>query len=149
MSSSDFTTTITPPAVSTIRLSLTRMEGGIHELTQLLSDLERSTVQIGIFRGDGTFERELDMIRRELDEQQKTQRNGLEEIDLLYKHLVETQVVSEIYQEVEREVEVEIDRVVSDLVDEYLKELIPDKLVEEVKKNKAALDTVRVELYNS
>ncbi|KAJ8076688.1 hypothetical protein PM082_001111 [Marasmius tenuissimus] len=147
--SSDCTAPITPPENPAVREALAMMDGGIQDLIKVLDDLEGKTCHIGIFEGDGTLEQGLDDVRKLLDLQQKAQQDGLEEINLIYKNLVETQVVSDIQREVEKEVEEEVDRVVEELFTEYVKELIPNDIMEEIKEKKGQLDKIRVDLHNS
>lgn len=148
--SSVFTATTIPLETSTVQFSLARMEGGIRSLSDFLDELEKSTMRNGIPGGDGTgVDAKLEKIRGDLKAQNEEFANGLKEVELVFKDMMETGMIRDIQKEVEAQVEEEVDRIVEEQFTKYLKELLPDALKKELAETKARLDASRVELHNS
>ncbi|KAJ7876100.1 hypothetical protein B0H14DRAFT_34837 [Mycena olivaceomarginata] len=124
------------------------MLGGL-DRQDTLGELHGQTMQIALLGGEPQVARDIENLRRQLMDHDQRQKDGIEEIKLILKH-VECELVPELVKkQAEEDIAREIDQLVAEQVAICLKDHIPQELQDEVAEQQRILEEVRRDLHNS
>jgi len=138
-----------PSGVQSSQALVRRGRSMLGALDVKLGELHGQTMQIALLGGEPQMARDIDDLRTQLMNHDRMQKEGIQEIKLILKH-VESELVPQLLKkQAEEDIEREIDQLVAEQVALCLKDHIPQELQDEVAEQQRILEEVRKELHNS
>ncbi|KAJ8697036.1 hypothetical protein PTI98_006845 [Pleurotus ostreatus] len=125
-----------------------RMKGEFKTLESSLTDMHDLTSNHRLLDGQ-EVEKDLQMIRRQLEGVEASMKDGIEEIELLFDKLKDTKLRQALRDQIVAMHQDMIDKIVQEQVAACLAAEIPQEVQDEVARTKAELDIVQRELHNS
>lgn len=125
------------------------MKQALEPLQITYDTLEKQVGHIAMLGGHPETSKQLNALRKRMDDQDRIQLEGIEEIQLLLKVILPNQMIERMRQEMEKEYASQIDELVEEQVAICLKTHIPEELQNEVAESKRQLEELQQALHNS
>jgi len=138
-----------PPEVAAVNDILLTTKAALGSLGTTFDSLGAQTAQMAMLGSELEIAQHLNSLRKQMQEQDKKQEDGIAEIQELLRDLMEVQIIRHIQQQVEAEIETQIDEMVKEQVAENLDQHIPKTLQDELEERKQELEAVQRALHNS
>jgi len=139
----------TPSGVPSAQALIRDMKLTLGALDDTLGELHGQTMQIALLGGEPQIARDIENLRRQLMDHDQRQKEGIQEIKLILKNVLDCEVVELLKKQAEEDIAREIDQLVAEQVAICLKDHIPQELQEEVENQQMILEEVRRDLHNS
>ncbi|KAJ7655386.1 hypothetical protein B0H17DRAFT_1099150 [Mycena rosella] len=139
----------TPSGVPSAQGLIRDMKSTLEALDETLGELHGQTMQIALLGGDPQLAQDIENVRRQLTDHDQRQKHGIQEIELILKHVLECEVVELLKKQVDEAIFWEMDELVAEEVERCLKTHIPQELQDEVAEQQRILEEVRRDLHNS
>jgi len=139
----------TPSGVPSAQALIQDLKSTLEALDQTLGDLHGQTMQIALLGGEPQISMDIENVRRQLRDQDKRQKDGIQEIELILNHVLQFEVVELLKKQVDDDIAREIEQLVAEQVAVCLETHIPQDLQDEVAEQQMMLDKVRGEFHNS
>ncbi|KAJ7169165.1 hypothetical protein C8R43DRAFT_982528 [Mycena crocata] len=139
----------TPSGVPSAQGLIQNMKSTLEALDETLGQLHGQTMQIALLGGEPQIAQDIQNVRRQLMDQDRRQKEGIQEIKLILNHVLQCEVVELLKKQVDEDVAREIEQLVEEQVAACLRNHIPHELQEEVARQERTLEQVRREFHNS
>ncbi|KII95613.1 hypothetical protein PLICRDRAFT_34534 [Plicaturopsis crispa FD-325 SS-3] len=138
-----------PPEVADAKNRLAAMKDALDPLGKAFDSLGEQTAHIALLGGDLETAKEINNLRREMRVQDQHQKNGIYEIQLLLRDVLENEIIEHIRWQIEKEIEEQIDIQVEEQLALHLEKHAPQALQDEVAEQRRELEELQRQLHNS